>query len=157
MRLRNICAPRPHSRHWSHRNTQLAFLLSLLLVASAVAVSLAMVDLQVNFTANFAASQYLKGLPTDLKLTGYETGSGNGTFFYGAVIVPLNGAQNMQLLINQPYSGTSSGNIYVEMGNNHAPNAQEIPVEAFIVVTPQNSTYVFLQSPVRLPGATWKW
>jgi Zn-dependent protease with chaperone function len=38
-RLRNICAPRSRSRRWSHRNTQLAFLLSLLLVASAVAVS----------------------------------------------------------------------------------------------------------------------
>jgi hypothetical protein len=154
-RLRNISARRPSSSHWNRRNTWLAFFLSLLLIASAVAVSLAMVDLQVNFTANFAASQYLKALPTDLKLTGYNIGSGNVPWFSGAVMVPFNGMQNMHELINQPYLGTSSRNIYVEMGNNGALDAQEIPVGGFIVVTSQNSTYVFMQPPIRSPGAVW--
>jgi len=153
-RLKNISAPRP-SRHWGRRNTQLAFLLSLLLIASAVAVSLAMVDLQVNFTANLASPQYLKGLPADLKLTGYDTGSGNGRLFYEVVIVPIGSAQNTQFLVNQPYLGTTAGQIYVEIGNNRVPNEQEIPVEVFIVVASQNSTYVSMQRSVSLPGAVW--
>jgi hypothetical protein len=155
-RLRNISAPRPSSRHWGHRNTWLAFLLSLLLISSAAAVSLAMVDLQVNFTANFAASQYLKGLPADFKLTGYDIGSGNGTLFYGGFMVQFNGPQNTPALINQPYFGTGAGNIYVEMGNNGAVNAREIPVEVFVVVTTQNSTYACIQPPISLPSATWR-
>jgi Zn-dependent protease with chaperone function len=149
-RLRNITAPRPSSRHWGHRNTQLAFLLSLLLIASAVAVSLAMVDLQVNFTANFAASQYLRGLPADFKLTSYNVGSGNGTVFYGVGTVHFDGTQNMHELIMQPYLGGSSGNIYVEMGN-----SQENPVLVLIVVSPQNSTYAYIQPPISPHGALW--
>ena len=154
-RLRNISAPRPSRRHWGHRNTQLAFLLSLLLIASAVAVSLAMVDLQANFTANFAASQSQKALSADLKLTSYDKGSGNVTWFYGAVMVPYNGAQNMNELINQPYLGTSSRNIYVEMGNNGALNSHENLVIVLVVVTPQNSTYAYVHPPISSPGALW--
>ena len=154
-RLRNISAPRPSSRHWGHRNTWVALLLSLLLIFSAVAVSLAMVDLQVRFTANFAASQ-LKGMPTDFKLTGYDIGPGNGPVFSGVVMVPFNGTQNMCMLVNQPYLGTSTRNTYVEMGNNSALNVQEIPVEVLIVVTPQNSTYVFMQPPAPLPSPVWR-
>jgi Zn-dependent protease with chaperone function len=154
-RLKNISAPRPSNRHWSHQNTWVAFLLSLLLIFSAVAVSLAMVNLQVNFTANFAASQ-LKGMPTDFGVTDYNIGPGNGALFYRVVIVPFNGTQNVYVLVNQPYLGTSTRNIYVEMGNNSTLNAQEIPVEGFIVVTTQNSTYILMQPPVRLPGPVWR-
>jgi hypothetical protein len=132
-----------------------AILLSLLLIFSAVAVSLAIVDLQVNFTANFAASQ-LKGMPTDLKFTGYDIGPGNGALVYRIVMVPFNGTQNMYVLINQPYLGASTRNVYVEMGNDSALNAQEVPVEGFIVVTRQNSTYVLMQPPVCLPGPLWR-
>jgi hypothetical protein len=154
-RLRNISAPRPSSRHWDHRNTWLAFLLSLLLIASAVAASLAMVDLQVNFTATFAPSQSLKALQADLKLTGYDMGSGNVAWFSGPVMVPFNGTQNMHGLINQPYVRTSSRNIYVEMGNNGAFNSQKNPVIVLIVVTPQNSTYAFIQLPISAPRTLW--
>jgi len=155
MRLRNISAPKPRSRRWSRRNTQLAFLLSLILIASAVAVSLAMVDLQVNFTANFAASQYLKGLPADLKLTSYEVGSGNGDMFYGGVMMPFNGTQNMHGLISQPYVGTGSGNIYGNMGINDSPYPQNGPVVVLVVVVQQNSTYAYIQPPINAPGARW--
>ena len=115
-----------------------------------------MVDLQVNFTANFAASQYLRNMPTDFRIAAYDIGSGNGPVFSGIVMVSFNGTQNMRLLVNQPYVGTGARNIYVEMGNNSALNAQEIPVEVFVVVTPQNSTYVFMQPPVRLPDPLWR-
>jgi Zn-dependent protease with chaperone function len=154
-RLRNISAARPSSRHWGRRNTQLAFLLSLLLIASAVAVSLAMVDLQVNFTASFVASQSLKALPADLKLTSYNVGSGNIAWFSGPVMVPFNGTQSMHELINQPYLVTSGRNIYVEMGNNSAFNSPGNPVVVLIVMTPQNSTYFYIQPPISAPRTLW--
>jgi len=153
-RLRNISALKPSRRHWSHRDTWLLFFLSLLLIASAVAVSLAMVDLQVNFTANFAASHSLKALPADL-LTGYDTGSGNVVWFTGAVTVPFNGTQNMHELINQPYLGASSRNIYVETSDDGAYYSLGDRVVVLFVVTPQNSTYAHMQSPIAAPGTPW--
>jgi len=95
-------------------------------------------------------------MPTDFKLTGYDIGPGNGPVFSNVVMVPFNGTQKMYVLINQPYAGTGIRNVYLAMGNNGALNAQEIPVEGFIVVTPQNSTYAFMQPPVPLPGAVWR-
>ena len=55
-RLRNISAPKTSHKHWSRRNIDLALVLSIFLIISAVAVSLAMADLQLNFTAEFTAS-----------------------------------------------------------------------------------------------------
>ena len=154
-RLKNISAPRSSSRHWGQRNTWLAFLLSLLLIFSAVAVSLAMVDLQVNFTANFADSQYLKNMPTDFRIAAYDTGPGNGPVFSGIVMVSFNGTQNMRLLVNQPFLGTSGTNIYMETGNNGALNSQGNRVVVLIVVTPLNSTFACIQPPIAAPGTPW--
>jgi len=94
-------------------------------------------------------------LPADLKLTSYEVGSGNGDVFYGGVMMPFNGTQNLHGLINQPYVGTGSGNIYGNMGINDSPYPQNGPVVVLVVVVQQNSTYAYIQPPINAPGARW--
>jgi Zn-dependent protease with chaperone function len=155
VRLKRISASRLKSSHWGHKNKQFVFFLSLLLVASAVAVSLAMVDLQVNFTANFAASQSLKALPADLKLTSYDMSSGNATWFASPAMMPFNSAQNMHELVNLPYLGASNGNIYVETGNTSSLNSQGNSIVLLVVVTTQNSTYACVRPPISAPGTLW--
>jgi Zn-dependent protease with chaperone function len=153
-RLRNISAPKPRRSRWNHRNTWLVFLLSVLLIASAVAVSLAMADLQVNFTANFASPQYLKSLPADFKVTSYTMGSGNSMVIYGVATVPFNGTQQTHELINQSPVRTSR-DYYVETGNNGALYPQQVPVQVFFVVPPQNLTYASLQPSSSAPERLW--
>jgi Zn-dependent protease with chaperone function len=152
-RLKRISAPRPSSKHWSSRNTWLAFLLSVLLILSAVAVSLMMADLQVNFTADFAASQYLKG-PADFKVASYNVNANNETFVYGVFTRHFNSAQGAPVYIDQLYRGTNSGNIYVDTASNGGLGAQGIPV-GFCVVYSGNFTFASTQPPSHQPCAVW--
>jgi len=125
IRLKNISAPKPTSRHWGHRNKQIAFLLSLLLIASAMAVTLAMADLQVNFTA----TQYFKPMPNGLRTISYNPGVDNGTASSGVFTPLLNGTQYMNPLTDQPYSGISNENFYVQMSRDGFANSQEVPAD----------------------------
>lgn len=153
-RLRRISAPRPSSKHWSSRNTWLAFLLSCLLILSAVAVSLVMADLQVNFTADFAVSQYSKGIPYSFNVASYNLNQNNGTLFYGAITDPFNGNQNTPVFIDQLYMVTHSSNIYVEPGSNGALGVQWVPM-GYFVVSSQNSTFASMQAPRFTPEPVW--
>ena len=70
-RLRNISEPKI-TRRWNHRRIGFAFFLSLLLVCSAIAVSGALVNLQVGFTAlrsrlNCRRRQFSMQQPTNLQ------------------------------------------------------------------------------------------
>ncbi len=154
-RLRNISAPKPKCKHWSSRNTQIALVLSLLLICSAVAVSLAMVDLQVNFTANFTASQ-LRAFPSDFRVTGYQVGpNGNGTLFPGLVAPPFDGTQTMHVLIWCPNPAATARYSYANTGYNPTLNVHVISVAGFVVVSPQNSSYAPMQVSVNQPGMAW--
>ena len=67
-RLRNISESKPKfSNRLNHRNLGLAFILTILLVCSAVAVSFAMVNLQ----TGYVNAQQMKTLPLDFKGTSY--------------------------------------------------------------------------------------
>ena len=154
-RLRNITAPKPHNNRWSSRNTRLALVLSFLLIFSAVAVSLAMVDLQVNFTADFAASHYLRAIPSDFRVTGYQMGSFNGTLMPGVAAIPFSDAQSVHVLIYCPDPAARIRTSYAEMADNAGFNSQEISVGGFIVIFPQNPSYAPIQSPISLPGSMW--
>ena len=149
-RLRNISAPKPNHKHWSRRNTRLALVLSLFLIVSAVAVSLAMADLQVNFTAEFTASQYLKAIPSEFTVTGYHIGPGNVTMFPPS---PFDGGQSIHVLIYSP--NLTYRNSYVENGNNYDLNMQEVVVGEFFAMHLQNSSYDPMQATVHLPGSAW--
>ena len=153
-RLKRISTPKPRNNRWSSRNVRLAFLLSCLLIVSAVAVSLAMADLQVNFTAGFASSQYLKALPSDFRGVSYNPSLGNGTLFYGWG-TGFNGIQNMTLMSYPSYSGAYPITVSVEAGNNSAYNLQPISMGEFIVVPPQNSTYAITHGSGSMPSPIW--
>lgn len=150
MRLRNISAPKTKHKHWSRRNTHLALALSIFLIISAVAVSLAMADLQVNFTADFAASQVMKTIPTPFIVTGYPLGPSNLTILPPA---PFNGEQSIHVLIYSPIP--TYRNIYTETGDNAAASGQEIATGEFFIVHSQNSPYPPMQTNDHLPGSTW--
>ncbi len=148
-RLRHISAPKPSSSRWNRRNTHLALVLSFLLIFSAVGISLAMVDLQVNFTANFTASQYLPTFPSNFQVTSYQMGPSNYTQFSGAFT--FNNTQSIHLLIYIPNFPPNFRN-NAEMGYNTAFNAQVIPVGGFFVFYHPNSSYTQMQAPISLPG-----
>ncbi len=147
-RLRHISAPKPSSSRWSRRNTHLAFVLSFLLIFCAVAVSLAMVDLQVNFTRISTASQYVP-FPSNFQLTSYQMSPSNFTQLQGAFTVFFNNPQTMHVLIYSPNAPRNNA----EMGYNTPFNAQYIPVGAFFVFAHQNSSYWQMQAPTNLPGS----
>ena len=151
-RMRHILTPK-QSRHWSRLNTHIALLLSLMLILSAVAVSLAMADVQLNFTAEFANSQVLKPISSDFTVTGYNLGPGNVTFLPGVVTLPFNNTQTVQALIYQPNLGTNAEHAYVETGNT-PPVDHEIPPGVIIVIPQQTSSYATVQAPSR-PGTIW--
>jgi Zn-dependent protease with chaperone function len=153
-RLRNISTPKARSIRWSRRNTHIALLLSLLLILSAIAVSLAMVDLQLNFTADFKATQHLNPFTGKIKGMDYQMASGNATFFPGVFTVPFNGTQPVHVLVYNPDLTASIG-ISHEMGYNVAFNTQGIPFGEFIVVPQQDSSWVQMREPASLPAPAW--
>ena len=152
-RLRNISAPKS-SKHWSSRNTQLALLLSFMLILSAVAVTLAMADLQLNFKAGFANAQYVKSLPTDFKVTGYNWGPANATLLPGVFPPPFNGAQTVHLLVYPSNLGMNAGNAYAATGYVSLGFGQPIPAGGLIVMPRQAPSFVVLQAP-SLPPPAW--
>jgi hypothetical protein len=152
-RLRNISAPKLSTR-LNRRNTYIALLLSLLLIFSAIAVSLAMVDLQLNFTADFKAVTYLRPSLGDVQGMDYQMGSVNATFFPGVLAAPFNNTQTVHVLIYSPNQAISPRR-YADGGYNGVYNAQEIPVGEFMLVPPQNSSYSQMQEYVTPPGAVW--
>jgi len=151
-RLRHISTSK-QSKPWSRRNAHLALLLSLMLILSAVAVSLAMADVQLNFTAEFATSQNLKPSLSDFRMTGFNMGPGNVTFLQGIATTPLSGTQTIHILIYQPNLRTGAGDTYAETGNAPAVG-QEIPLGVIVVIPQQNPSYATVQTP-SLPGTTW--
>ena len=146
-RLRNISAPKPNRKHWSRRNTHLALVLSMFLIISAVAVSLAMVDLQVNFTAEFTAS---RAIPTDVKVIAYHMGPVNITMLPAA---PFGGGESIHVLIYSP--NLIYRNSYAETGNNADLSMQEIVAGEFFIMHSQNSSIDPMQAAVYLPGGIW--
>lgn len=122
-RLKRIAVPKASGKLCSSRNRQVAVLLSLILILSAVAVSLAMADLQVNFTADLAASQNLKLTPSTFSSSlflpaAYHGGLGGNQSFAPAVMQPqYNATQYMPSVFYRNYSGQNVGN-YVPAFNN---------------------------------------
>jgi Zn-dependent protease with chaperone function len=146
-RLRNISAPKSSHKHWSRRNTNLALVLSMFLIISAVAVSLAMADLQVNFAAEFTAS---RAIPTDFTVTGYHVGPGNITILPAA---PFDGVESIHVLIYSP--NLIYRNSYAETGNNADLSMHEVVAGEFFIMHSQNSSIDPMQAAVYLPGGIW--
>jgi len=130
-RLRNISAPKP-SKRWSKHNTQVVWLLSIMLILSVVVVGLVMADLQLRVSATFATpfanAPYLKDIPSDFKVAGFNMTSGNATFVPGIMTpAPFNGTQTIHVLVYQPCPGSNVLGGYTQTANKVIPNSQVNP------------------------------
>lgn len=152
-RLRNLSAPKS-SRRWSSRNTQVALLLSLMLILSAVVVGLAMADLQLNFKADFANALYQNSLPAGFRVTGYNWAPSNATLLPGAVPPPFGGAQTVHVLIYPPNLGMNAANAYAQTGYVPLGFGQPISAGGVVVMPRQAPSFVVFQAP-SLPPPEW--
>lgn len=144
-RLRNISEPKQHD-YTNHRKVFFGFVLTLVLLCSAIAVSFAMVNIQTDYTAAHQIN-----VPSVVE---YKT-TGTGYDFAGLG----------QIIVNGEITGNSRGpyfnistlhNMYTENGNNAAVlmvNNRTIvnsqmgvgPMGDFFVVSPQNTKVLFVE------------
>jgi heat shock protein HtpX len=147
-RLRNISAPKSTTFHLSRQKALSTFFLSVFLMSIAIVASGAMINLQ----ANYASSQNANAQSTVFKVTGYDMSGNNCTLPSHVVMLPFDALNNNRPIISYPGIGSE---IIVQLLNNSSASAQEIPTGTFLMVHPQDSNYVFAQSPGKAPGAVW--
>jgi Zn-dependent protease with chaperone function len=124
-RLRNISGPKPKLRNrLNFRNLGLAFILTTLLVCSAVAVSFAMVNLQ----TGFVSAQQMKTLPLDFKGTSYVivVPSSASPYMHAPNINP----QSINEWAKPPYPPMNNGTVIFVYNNSSFidPNVYQVKV-----------------------------
>lgn len=136
-RLKRISTPKVSGIRLSRRNRQVAVLLSVMLILSAAAVTLAMADLQANFTADLTSTHGMVASSAFMPTISHFNPASNVVFNPNSPASQLNSSVTPALFYPSAYSGNFTDN--TATGNNSYWQPQPHQTEVYYVY-PQNNT-----------------